>query len=57
MGLKVEFEILKVDNNLKVGSQCDVLVNFTNPLPTALTNVIFTLEGPGLAEPAVKKFG
>ena len=46
---------IKVDPKLKVNTQANVSVTFTNPLPTRLTGVVITLEGPGLATPVVKK--
>ena len=45
----------QVEKKLKIGTDYDVTINFTNPYPTRLTNVVVTIEGPGMAEPAVKK--
>jgi len=45
----------QVQPKLKLNAQENVTVTFTNPFPVRLTNAVITLEGPGLATPAVKK--
>ncbi|XP_078483974.1 protein-glutamine gamma-glutamyltransferase K isoform X1 [Ciona intestinalis] len=46
---------IQIENTLQINKEYQVLVNFSNPLPTRLTNVVVTLEGPGLSEPLTRK--
>lgn len=40
-----------------VGQECEVQIVFKNPLPVALTGVIFRLEGSGLQRPKILNVG
>lgn len=51
----VEIEIQ--GDGLQVGKRSNVIVKFKNPLPVKLTHVTVTLEGAGLADPAIHKIG
>lgn len=48
--LKPELDV-DVPMQVQVGEPYCVTVSFTNPLPTSLTNAVFTLEGAGLQKP------
>uniref|UniRef100_H2YCU3 protein-glutamine gamma-glutamyltransferase n=1 Tax=Ciona savignyi TaxID=51511 RepID=H2YCU3_CIOSA len=46
---------IQVEDKLQINKEYNVTVNFSNPLPTRLTGVVVTLEGPGLSEPLTRK--
>ncbi|XP_053105209.1 coagulation factor XIII A chain isoform X2 [Hemicordylus capensis] len=54
--LKIPSLLLKVPGEKVISKEMSVIVEFTNPLKQALTNVVLRLDGPGLLTPTSKMY-